>query len=150
MQSIASVSSIVIHCSATPPSEDIGWFMVDMLHRSKGWNGCGYHYVIRRNGVLELGRPEGVQGAHAKGHNHNSIALCLIGGVASVTGSPENNYTTLQWETLDALMTRLMEKYPHAEIVGHRDLPNVNKACPCFDVQEYLENGVPLHDAGIY
>jgi N-acetylmuramoyl-L-alanine amidase len=26
--------------------------------------------------------------------------------------------------------------HPQAHILGHRDLPNVSKSCPCFDAQE--------------
>jgi N-acetylmuramoyl-L-alanine amidase len=30
------------------------------------------------------------------------------------------------------LVTKLTEKFPNAKVLGHRDFPNVNKACPCF------------------
>jgi len=29
-------------------------------------------------------------------------------------------------------------QHPQAVIVGHRDLPGVAKACPCFDVKRWL------------
>ena len=31
------------------------------------------------------------------------------------------------------LLRRLKTEHPQARIVGHRDLPGVHKACPCFD-----------------
>ena len=39
---------IIIHCSATKPSMDIGFEEIDKWHRAKGWFGCGYHKIIRR------------------------------------------------------------------------------------------------------
>ena len=47
---------IIIHCSATKPSMDIGVKEINEWHLQRGWSGIGYHYVIRRNGDLETGR----------------------------------------------------------------------------------------------
>jgi N-acetylmuramoyl-L-alanine amidase len=46
----------------------------------------------------------------------------------------EFNYTGVQMEKLRALLDELRARYPHAVVIGHRDLPNVRKACPCFEV----------------
>ncbi|MBP9550733.1 MAG: hypothetical protein KBE34_02250, partial [Veillonella sp.] len=32
-----------------------------------GWAGIGYHFVIRKDGTIERGRPLSVVGAHDKG-----------------------------------------------------------------------------------
>jgi len=130
------VKYIVIHCAATPPSSDIGVKEIDAWHRKKGWAGCGYHHVIRRNGVVETGRPENKAGAHVLKFNHCSIGVCLIGGLnADRKAAPE--YTDAQWASLEALIKDLHHRYPDAEILGHRDFPDVNKACPCFDAKEW-------------
>ena len=42
--------------------------------------------------------------------------------------------TPEQKETLHRLLERLKEDYPDAKVVGHRDLPDVQKDCPCFEV----------------
>ena len=48
---------IVVHCSATKPSMDIGVKEIRDWHvNGNGWSDIGYAYVIRRNGALELGR----------------------------------------------------------------------------------------------
>lgn len=50
------IDTIIVHCSATKPSMDIGVEAIRQWHMNKGWSDIGYHYVIRRNGVVELGR----------------------------------------------------------------------------------------------
>lgn len=129
---------IVIHCSATRETEDIGVAEITQWHKAQGWGTCGYHYVIRRSGVVEIGRIEDQVGAHAKGHNFNSIGICLVGGVdANDKSKAEFNYTKMQMRSLDRLVTDLTGRFPRAEVLGHRDLPNVAKACPCFDVRAW-------------
>jgi hypothetical protein len=72
---------IVVHCSATGPAADIGVAQITQWHKQRGFDTVGYHYVIRRNGTLETGRRESEIGAHVRGHNANSIGVCLAGGV---------------------------------------------------------------------
>lgn len=133
----AAVKYLVVHCSATPPSADIGATEIDRWHREKGWRCIGYHYVIRRDGALELGRPLHMAGAHVEGYNDQSIGVCLVGGV-SRKGAAECNFTDAQFRRLRALLTQvLVPKFPGAVIQGHRDFPKVAKACPSFDVRTW-------------
>lgn len=119
---------------------DIGAEEIRRWHLRRGWFDIGYHYVIRRNGKIEKGREDDVPGAHARGFNHLSLGICLVGGVAEDKKTPENNFTPEQFDSLASLLTGLKFDYPDAEIVGHRDLPNVTKACPSFDVKEWLDS----------
>lgn len=139
-----STKYIVIHCSATRPNMDVGAKEIDSWHRANGWNGIGYHYVIRRNGKIEKGRQENLVGSHVAGHNSNSVGVCLVGGIAA-TGKgwpPENNFTDAQWDSLRDLLNELTARYPSATILGHRDFPRVNKACPSFDARAWArQNG---------
>jgi len=134
----SSTELIVIHCTATRPSMDVGRVEVDAWHRHRGFLGIGYHYLIRQNGLLEEGRDSEQVGAHARGFNATSISVAMVGGVTEkdVTIS-EDNFTDEQWVTLKALIERLTELYPDAEVLGHRDLPNVSKDCPAFDVKTW-------------
>lgn len=129
-----SVDTIVVHCSATRGSQDIGRAEIDRWHRERGFSGVGYHYIIRRDGQLELGRPEAQIGAHAAGHNARSIGICLVGGLNEQLRAT-NNFTREQWDTLTRVLEDVRTRYPAARILGHRDLPNVRKDCPCFDVR---------------
>ena len=47
---------IVIHCSATKASMNTDAKEIDRWHRQRGWRKIGYHWVIRRDGVVEEGR----------------------------------------------------------------------------------------------
>jgi N-acetylmuramoyl-L-alanine amidase len=130
---LKAVDYIVIHCAATKEDQDIGVDEIRRWHRQRGWLDVGYHYVIRRDGTLEIGRPNDVPGAHARGFNHVSIGICLVGGVESDGKTPESNFTHAQWRTLEAVVKDQKKMHPDAKVLGHRDLPNVNKACPSFD-----------------
>lgn len=140
------IDLIVIHCAATPPDMDIGVREIDRWHKGRGWSGCGYHHVIRRDGTVERGRPEAQVGAHAQGHNAHSIGVCLVGGVRRQNGKliAEDNFTPDQWVALRNLVQQLRAKYPGAKIVGHRDLDQ-RKECPSFDVRTWLVNA-GLHE----
>jgi N-acetyl-anhydromuramyl-L-alanine amidase AmpD len=139
---------VVVHCSATPPTSDIGVAEIDEMHKARGWDGCGYHAVIRRNGVVEWGRPFDAVGAHCKGHNYQSVGVCLVGGVDK-DGNAEDNFTAAQKLSLRYVLMMLRRAYPGAEVLGHRDLsPDVDgdgvvekhewmKECPCFEVREW-------------
>ena len=130
---------IVVHCSATRPSMDIGKTDIDRWHRAKSWLAIGYHYVIKRDGTIEEGRPDNVMGAHVSGHNSHSVGICLIGGVDEHDiNKAENNFTDEQFESLQELLTGLQEKYPEAVIQGHRDFTGVKKDCPSFDVKDWM------------
>ncbi|MDX2086053.1 MAG: peptidoglycan-binding domain-containing protein [Candidatus Melainabacteria bacterium] len=128
---------IVIHCSDTPPSMDIGAKEIDRWHRSKGWFRIGYHFVIRRDGTVELGRELNEVGAHTLHYNDRSVGVCLVGGMQEDRKKSENNFTQAQWETLDKLIGELEQQFPQAKVLGHRDL-NRGRDCPCFDVQNWM------------
>lgn len=127
---------LVVHCAATKPTMNIGLREIRQWHRERGWLDIGYHFVIRRDGTVEQGRPQDVIGAHVEGHNYESLGICMAGGI-DATGKPENNFTPAQFESLRTLLDKLQGDYPSARIVGHRDLDN-RKACPSFDVASWL------------
>lgn len=145
MQPMRRVDQIIVHCSASPSTRDIGVKEIRVWHLDRGFAGIGYHYVIRLSGAMERGRSEDIAGAHAEGYNAHSIGICLVGGL-NEQGVPADTFTPAQYETLKVLLAHMREKYPHAYILGHRDLPRVKKACPCFDVRAWCKaNGI---DAG--
>jgi N-acetylmuramoyl-L-alanine amidase len=117
---------------------DVDAKMIDRWHRQKGWLMIGYHKVIKRDGTVEDGRPLDMIGAHVEGYNHDSIGICMAGGLDH-KGNPENNFTPAQWDSLKALLVEFRKDYSGAQILGHRDFPKVAKACPSFDVKEWLK-----------
>ena len=133
------IDHIVVHCAATRPSADVGAAEIRRWHVSgNGWRDIGYHYVIRRSGAVESGRPLEQAGAHVSGHNAGSIGVCLAGGL-DAAGKSAAEYTAEQWTALRELLGRLAGRFPDAKILGHRDFPGVKKDCPCFDVRAWLK-----------
>ena len=131
---------IVIHCAATKASMDIGADKIKDWHvNGNGWRDIGYHKVIRRNGVVENGRDLRDSGAHAAGYNHNSIGICLVGGMAD-DNSAENNFTDQQWTALKVLVRELKAEYPDVDVIGHNEISQ--KECPSFDVQKWKEDNI--------
>jgi N-acetylmuramoyl-L-alanine amidase len=43
-------------------------------------------------------------------------------------------------------IVELTERYPQAKVFGHRDFPGVKKACPSFDVRQWLSSYEPDMD----
>ena len=134
------INRIVVHCAATPPDMNIGADTIRKWHLDRGWSDIGYHGVIRRNGMYEPGRPESQMGAHARGANVDSLAVCLVGGITE-GGAPENNFTPEQFDTLQAVLNWWTAAYNIGwdKVLGHCDLPGVPKACPSFDVQGWIK-----------
>ena len=141
---------IVIHCAATDDSQDIGAAEIDRWHKQRGFDRIGYHFVIRRNGRIEKGRGLYDRGAHAGGHdrkavgdmavayNDRSIGICMVGGVeADDDMKARDNFTVEQWATLRALVETMLTIFPSAQVIGHREIAIVPKACPSFDVQAW-------------
>jgi N-acetylmuramoyl-L-alanine amidase len=145
------VRYIVVHCSATRPSQDIDWHTIDAWHRAKGWLCIGYHHVIKRDGTIETtprvvntdgpGSPTYNAGAHVEGYNHCSIGICLVGGVAEKdVDKAEDNFTEDQKQSLAQKILELRILFPAAVVQGHRDFPDVKKDCPSFAVKDWLKS----------
>ena len=135
-----TISLIIIHCSAVRPDQDSSAAQIDTWHRRQGWKlGIGYHYVVRRNGEIEPGRPEYMIGAHCKNHNAHSLGICYEGGL-DIRGQPADTRTEAQKASMRQLLEVLHRRYPCAVIVGHHDL-NPLKACPCIEnvAKEYAD-----------
>lgn len=134
-----STDYIAIHCSASVPDLKTDVKTIDRWHRQRGFTMVGYHFVIKTDGEVQKGRDEESIGAHVQGFNHNSIGICLVGGVDSAL-KPANNFSKEQMFSLLVLLKELQGRYPNATVQGHRDFPNVNKACPSFSVKGWMKS----------
>jgi N-acetylmuramoyl-L-alanine amidase len=142
MKNLRNIKYIVVHCTATPPTTTI-----DSIKRywkeQRGWGDTpGYHYIIERDGnVIQL-LDESLNSNGVYMHNSSCINLSYIGGVDK-DNKPADNRSELQKHAMFDLIVSLTEKYPQAEVLGHRDFPNVAKACPSFDVKTWLSEYEP-------
>jgi N-acetylmuramoyl-L-alanine amidase len=190
------INQIIIHCSASPSGQALqqgtygrpGYLnaakVINAWHAARGFKrelgarrvfnadlSCiGYHFVLDLNGAIFVGRSLEEVGAHAVGHNANSIGICLVGGAER-----EGRYTGAQWQALRNLAQELGEKFgipltactvdatgPSKGICGHRDLsPDTNhngkveptewlKTCPGFDVATWLQRGLVPEQKNIF
>ena len=81
------ITLVVVHCSAVRPDQLSSAAQIDTWHRQRGFHlGIGYHYVVRRNGEIEPGRPEWLTGAHCQNHQR-SLDRRLLRGRARHPGS---------------------------------------------------------------
>ena len=150
-----NIDSIIVHCSATKAGQDFTAADIDCWHRERGFNGIGYHYVVRLDGKLEKGRDVSLAGAHCKGWNERSVGICYIGGL-DANGRPADTRTNAQKRVLYQIIMDLQREYNILQVLGHRDTsPDLNgdgviepyeyvKVCPCFDVKEFLRSGREL------
>lgn len=141
------IDTIIIHCSATPANKRLEPAELNRTHRKRGFNGCGYHFYIRRNGeICDMRQVEKI-GAHCKGHNEGSIGICYEGGLDG-KGRPADTRTEEQKNAMKWLVESLKKEFRIKTIAGHRDFsPDTDgdgtvepeewvKQCPCFDVRD--------------
>ena len=126
---------IVIHHTGNPTDDDLSAEEIHLSHLAQGWSGIGYHFVVRKNGTIEAGRPEWAVGAHAQGENSHSVGI-------HVCGNFEIGETTeAQIENTALLVGWLCDEYGieciPSNVVGHRDL--MPTACPGEHLYEILQ-----------
>ena len=122
------INKIIVHCSDSDVKahDDIsvikGWHV-----NERGWSDVGYHFFIKKDGAVQKGRELATVGAHVKGHNSDSIGICLAG---------RHNFTTAQFDTLKVLLYDLTHQFllTTNDVYGHRDFDK-HKTCPNFDVK---------------
>jgi N-acetylmuramoyl-L-alanine amidase len=130
------IEFIAIHCSATPNNCSVE-NIKDYWKRILKWNVVGYHWLIKDGGERVNILDENLISNGVAGFNHNTINVCYIGGYISKNkfGDTRSEH---QKRSILILLQELRLRYPNAKIQGHRDFPNVNKLCPCFDaIPEY-------------
>ena len=143
-----NIKYIVIHCTATPSNTTVD-SIKKYWKEKRGWGDTvGYHYIIKADGdvIQLLHESKNSNGVYA--HNSESINVAYIGGIDKAA-KPKDTRTRSQENAMFDLIVALTEKYPCAKVMGHRDFPNVAKACPSFDVKTWLANYTPDLDSTI-
>ena len=73
----------------------------------------------------------------AKGYNSYSRHVVYVGGLDSKTKKPKDTRTPEQLKSMAENVRAFHAKHPQVEIKGHNEV--AAKACPSFDVQEWLK-----------
>jgi N-acetylmuramoyl-L-alanine amidase len=133
-----NIKYLAVHCTATAQTatvENIQKYWREIL----GWQMPGYHFIIKPNGeIAHLLDIEKVSNG-VKGFNSETINISYIGGV-DAKNNPKDTRTDAQKAILLKLLKELKIKFPKAIIQGHKDFPNVHKACPSFEAKTEYKN----------
>ena len=129
---------IVIHHTGGAAGDDFSAEEIHRIHCENGWAGVGYHYIIRRDGTIEIGRPEWAIGSHAYGFNAQSIGIHICGNFEFDEEYP----TSEQIESVSMLIAELCTKYnlpiTREYVLGHYQLNAT--ACPGKNVIAILDD----------
>jgi len=133
------VKKLIFHCS------DSRWgnaATITEWHLGRGWKTIGYHYLIlngwissgffdeRFDGNIETGRPRNIQGAHVKGHNVDTLGICLIGN--------SGLFTNKQLESARNLIIYLQGIYGDLKVKQHSQYDDSKPYCAGLDLKEIM------------
>ena len=148
MMSISrKISEVIIHATETAENKNIGSIEINNIHKQLKHDGIVYHYVIRRDGRLQRGRPADVVSNHTakESHNNFSLSVALVGGINLPTGDinpldnrSETAFTREQYTTLERFLEAFFVKVPGGLVFGHNDI-EIDELDPYFDVKDYVE-----------
>lgn len=138
------IKYLTIHCTATPEGRDNTAAEVTQWDIAR-FGQPSYHHVIELDGDAVRTLNDDQRGAHVAGHNTGNIGISYVGGTDTLNagGEPKDTRTTAQKATLKRLVQEYQAKYPGLIVRGHREWPDVHKACPSFDVSAWLHAGMP-------
>jgi N-acetyl-anhydromuramyl-L-alanine amidase AmpD len=145
VRALGAVKFLTIHCAATPEGRDNTAAEVTAWDIDR-FGQPSYHWVIELDGDKVRTLAEDRLGAHTGGHNTGNIGICYVGGTEKFNagGKPKDTRTKAQKETLRTLVRTYQARYPGLIVRGHNEWPGVTKACPSFDVSEWLKAGMPI------
>lgn len=122
------IREIILHCSDSNIKNHNDISVIRKWHLERGFNDVGYHFFIKSCGQIQNGRDLDIIGAHCKGHNEQSIGICLHGKFAG-------DFTREQKTSLYHLIKGLTLIFPDVTIHGHNEFSD--KKCPVFDVEPF-------------
>lgn len=141
---------LVIHCTATPRGREVSSAEIRRWHTSpkaeggRGWKQVGYTDLFHLNGGVErlvdnndderVDPWEITNGA--RGYNSISRHIVYVGGMSGDMKRAEDTRTMMQRRSLERYVKDFHRRHPHVRIIGHNEI--AHKACPSFDVQEWL------------
>lgn len=142
MTALGPVKYVTIHCAATPEGRHVDAATISAWDKAK-FGQVSYHWVVALDGLKTQTLKDDQKGAHVGGNNTGNIGICYVGGV-DTKGNPKDTRTPEQKRALAELIRLYQQRYPGVIVRGHRDWPDVKKACPSFDVGAWIKAGMPV------
>lgn len=141
------INEVIVHWTGNYIDQgNIGAEDIHRWHLERGWNGIGYHYVIKRNGNLQRGRPINKIGTHTKNRNQSTVGISFVGGYNCTSGTKNpdrfmsaESFTPAQWKTFGTFIEAFYQVYPGGEVRGHTDI-DTQRTDPGFDCESYVLN----------
>ncbi len=131
-----TTNAIILHDSHTRPSVIHGEHFLKMQGRVMGLLYTGYHFIVDRDGQVVACRKHDVMGSHCPGRNHDTIGVCLMGGL-SEDGTDEDNILADQWVALRTLVAGIRGLYGYLPVLGHGEVQKLHdRTCPCVAPDE--------------
>jgi N-acetylmuramoyl-L-alanine amidase len=132
---VRRVDTLVFHCTATPPNSTIS-SILNHWRTGLNWKNPGYHIIIKNDGSWTMLLDFNKVSNGVKGINHRSIHVSYIGGIENKRA--KDTRTEAQKEVLTNIYESFNKKIPNLKFHGHNHFSN--KACPCFDVYEFISS----------
>lgn len=140
------IESVIVHWTETATNKNIGSEEINGWHLKAGLKGIGYHYVIRRDGSLQRGRPVNIEGQHTPSFDDKTIGVVFVGGINAPSETPNaqnflsaKSLTRSQINTFDQICKAFYRVWPGIQFKGHADVDDTGKNIdPGFDVPDYV------------
>jgi hypothetical protein len=162
-----SITTMVVHWSRTYTNYDWGSKEVGELHTS--WqienfpegadpvsslvklgvnSGLQFHYVIKRNGAIQIGRPINIIAPLFTGFGKHALHVGFVGGFNCPSETPNkeqflssDSFTPEQWKSFDEIVKAFdAAKNGAGEFVGFNQFTKYGMLGPGFNVPEYVQS----------
>lgn len=127
------MASVIVHHVGNT-NADVSAETIHRWHLQNGWAGIGYHFVIRKDGTIEAGRPMDTVGAHCYGENSHTVGVNVVGNFEDYM--PEDAQIASAKRLLAALCRYYGLNPDSSTIFGHRDFNAT--ACPGQNLYDML------------
>lgn len=104
--------------------------------------GLQYHYIFRRDGTIQRGRPIGLVTEDAS-MKDETIHIAFVAGYNCPSGTKNkevflssNSITRAQWTSFEKFCEAFFKSYPGGQILSHREI-DPEDTCPGFDASEW-------------
>lgn len=153
----------MIHCTATPEGRDLSRKDIERMHiKGRGWKRVGYADLIKLDGAIENLIPYNEDDVvdsweisnGAKGYNSECRHVAYVGGCKNKKKRgmryypPKDTRTNKQIQAMMSYVQKTIKNHPNIEVIGHNQV--ANKACPSFNVPEWLKSiGIAQKNIGL-
>ena len=134
------IKRIIIHHSLTADGKMVNWGAIRRYHvKQRGWHDIGYHYgieLVDYDYEILVGRFECITGAHVRGHNKDTLGICVVGNWDKLKVPKQ------QWDKAILLVQDILKRHSlkASDVYGHCEF--ARKSCPGknFDMDKFRKD----------